>query len=122
MAGTLYVLAMIRERPSEIALLLRLIRVSLVPIGIGSVLTLVLGLWLVHNAGYSYGAFWIWAAVVLWVVSAALGQRGGEHQEKARKMAEGLAAEGDASSDDLRALLRDRVGSAMSWLAGVATL
>jgi hypothetical protein len=37
-------------------------------------------------------------------------------------VAEGLGAAGDTMTDELRALLRDRRGNALSWLAGVATL
>jgi uncharacterized membrane protein len=121
-AGTLNALAWRQERPSEVALLLRLIKFAVIPIGIGAVLTLVLGLWLVHHAGYSYGAFWIWAAIVLWVVTSALGSGGGRRQEKAREVAERLAASGDVSSEELRALVRDPVGNAMSYCAGLSTL
>jgi uncharacterized membrane protein len=121
-AGVLNVLAGRAERPSKTALLLRLIRVTVVVIGIGAVSTLVFGIWLWHDLGYSVGAFWIWASLVLWVLSSALGGIGGKHQERARKLAEQLAAAGDATTDELRALLRDRRGNAMSWLAGVATL
>ena len=59
---------------------------------------------------------------MLWVVSNALGGIGGRHQERSRKLAEQLAAAGDTSTDELRALLRDPKGNAMSWLAGLATL
>ena len=55
---------------------------------------------------------------MLWVVANALGGIGGRHQERARELAERLAAEGDATTDELRALLRDPKGNAMSWLAG----
>jgi uncharacterized membrane protein len=121
-AGILNVLAVRAERPSETAYLLRLVRVTLPVIAVGVLGTLVLGIWLWHERHYSIGAFWIWASLVLWAVSGFLGQRGGEHQQKARKLAENLAAAGDATSAELRALLRDPVGSAMSWLAGAATL
>jgi uncharacterized membrane protein len=122
MAGTLNVLAIRSRVPSESAVLLRLIKRAVILIGVGVVLTLVLGLWLVHHAGYSYGAFWVWGAVVLWVISNALGGMGGRRQEKARELAERLAAESDAPSDELRALLRDPRGNAMSYGAGLATL
>jgi uncharacterized membrane protein len=122
MAGTLNALAWRRERPSEIALLLRLIKIALIPIGIGSALTLVLGLWLVHHVGYSYGAFWVWAAVALWLVMGALGSQGGKRQEKAGSLAAQLAEAGDTATDELRALVRDPVGNGMSYGAGVATL
>ena len=122
MAATLNVLALRSTVPSESAQLLRLIKTTVIVIGIGVVLTLVLGLWLVHRVGYSYGAFWVWAAIALWVIVNALGGIGGRHQERARELAERLAAEGDTPSDELRALLRDRRGNAMSYGAGLATL
>jgi len=121
-AAVLNTLALRAALPSETALHLRLIRWTLPLIGIGMALTLVLGLWLVHTDHYSYGSFWVIAAVVLWVVSSALGGLGGRHQEKARKLAERLAAAGDASSDELHTLLRDPKGNAMSWLAGLAAV
>jgi uncharacterized membrane protein len=122
MAGTLHVLALRSTLPSESAQLLRLIKTTVIFIGIGSVLTLVLGLWLVHNVGYSYGAFWVWGAIVLWVISNALGGIGGRQQEKARVLAERLATDGDSPSSELRALLRDPRGNAPSYVAGAATL
>jgi uncharacterized membrane protein len=121
-AGILNVLAIRSELPSDTAYLLRLIRVTLPAIGIGSIGTLLFGIWLWHEQGYSFGAAWIWISLVLWVVANALGGRGGRHQEHARELAERLALEGNTSTDELRALLADPKGNAMSWLAGVATI
>jgi uncharacterized membrane protein len=121
-AGILNLLAIRSERPSETAYLLRLIRFTLPAIGIGSIGALVFGIWLWHEQGYSFGAAWIWVSLVLWVISNALGGRGGRHQERARELAERLGASGDASNDELRALLKDPKGNAMSWLAGAATI
>lgn len=121
-AGVLNALAWRAQKPSEIALLLGLVRFVVPLIGLGALLTLVLGLWLVHRDGFSYGAFWVWAAVVLWVIGNALGGRGGRMQERAREEAERCAAEGDVSTDRLRELVRDPVGNALSWGSGVAIL
>ena len=121
-AGVLSVLSQRAERPSETALFLRLIRTVLPVIAIGSFATLVFGLWLVHELQFSFWSFWIIAAIVLWLLSGALGGAGGKHQERARKLAERLAAQNDTSDDELRAILRDPRGNAMSWLAGLATL
>lgn len=121
-AGVLNVLAQRAERPSESALLLRLIKTTVIVIGIGVATTLIFGLWLWHERGYGLGTVWIWASIVLWVISNALGGMGGKHQERTRKLAEQLAAAGDTKSDELRALLRDPRGNALSWLAGAATL
>ena len=54
--------------------------------GIGAVLTLVLGLWLVHKVGYSFFRFWILGALVLWGVA---GYSNGEVAGTARKVLKG---------------------------------
>lgn len=119
-AGILNLRAWYTERPSEIALLLRLIaRVAVPAIGVGSALTLLIGLWLVHHAGYSYGTFWIWGAIVLWVVASALGGRSGKYQSKAGAEAARLAEAGDTATPELRALVRDPVGNALAYGSGL---
>lgn len=121
-AAVLNSLAIRAERPSDTAYLLRLIRLLVPLIGVGVLATLVLGIWLWHELHFTLGAFWIWAAIVLWLVANALGGIGGRHQQKARKLAEQLAAAGDVGNEELRAILRDPKGNAISWLAGAATL
>jgi uncharacterized membrane protein len=121
-AGVLNTLAIRAERPSETAALLRLVRKTLPVIFVGVGGTLVFGLWLWHQAHYSIGTAWLWISLVLWAAAGALGGIGGEHQEKARKMAEQLAADGDVSNDELKRILADRKGNAVSWAAGLATL
>jgi uncharacterized membrane protein len=121
-AGVLNVLAVRAERPSEAATLLRLIRMTLPAIFVGVGGTLVFGIWLWHELHFSLGAAWIWISLVLWAVANALGGIGGRHQERSRELAERLAREGDAPSDELRALLRDPTGTAISYAAGLATL
>jgi uncharacterized membrane protein len=124
-AVVLNVSAMRRERPSEVTLLLGLVRFAVAAIGAGVLLTLVFGLWLVSAApeDYSYGSFWVIAAVVLWVVSNALGWRGGERDKQTRELAERLATEGDdAPSPALRARLRDPVSLVLPYGSGVAVL
>ena len=56
-----------------------------------------LGLWLVHEAGHSYGQLWVIASLVLLVLSSAAGRRGGEREAETRRLALRLAAEGDAA-------------------------
>ena len=119
-AGILTVFAQRQERPSDVALFFGLVRFAVPAIGIGAALTLVLGLWLVHHRGYSYGGFWVWAAVVLWAVGMALGGRGGREQDETRRLALRLASEGDAPNAELRAQLRAPIPIAMSWGAGLA--
>ena len=121
-AGVLTLAAVRRERPSEIAALLGLIRISLPFIYAGVALTLVFGLWLVHEAGqgYSYTDAWVIAAIVLWVVANALGGAGGRRQEEARRFAVDLARQGDTANAAQRARLVDPVGIALSLASGLA--
>jgi uncharacterized membrane protein len=121
-AAILNALAIRSERPSEAAFLLRLIQRALPFIFAGVAGTFVFGIWLWHEKGYGIGSGWIWGALALWVAASALGGAGGRHQERSRELAEKLATSGDTTTDELRALLRDPRGNALSWLAGVATL
>jgi uncharacterized membrane protein len=122
-AATIFnVLAVRAERPSETAALLKLIRRTLPVMFVGVAGTLVFGIWLWHEQGYGIGTAWIWGALALWVIANALGGAGGRHQEHARELAEKLAAEGDVSNDELKAILADPKGAALSYGAGLATL
>jgi uncharacterized membrane protein len=121
-AATLSVLAWRRERPSEIAVLLGLARTAVIAVGIGIAGTLAFGLWLVHEAGYSYGAGWIAASLVLWVVQNAMGGVGGKREKRTRLLAEQLAASGDTPSPELHARLRDPLTVVLSWGSGVVLL
>jgi uncharacterized membrane protein len=121
-AGVFNVAALRRERPSEISLLLGLTRWAVVAISAGLLITLGFGLWLVHQVGYGWGEAWIVTSLVLWVVSAFLGDRGGRLQRETRALAERLAAEGDLPSPELRARLRDPLAMALSWSSGLAAL
>ena len=120
LAGVFNFAALRRERPSEIAMLFKFARVGVASIGIGMVLTLVLGL--VHHVGYGWGQTWIVLALVLWVLANALGGIGGGREKKTRELAERLATEGDAPSAELTARLRDPVGLALSWGSGIVII
>jgi uncharacterized membrane protein len=119
MAGVFNFTALRRERPSEIALLFRLARTAVIAIGAGMVVTLVFGLWLVHRVGYGWGETWIVVSLLLWVLANALGGIGGKREKQTRELAERLAAEGDAPSQELSARLHDPVWLALSWGSGV---
>lgn len=110
------------RRPSEIALLFGLVRIAVVSIAAGALLTLVLGLWLVHNAGYGYGDGWIVAAIVLWVLGNAAGSFGGRRDTQTAKLARSLAAEGDLPSAELQARVRDPLSLALSYGSGLIML
>ena len=120
MAGIFGVLAQRAERPSEVAAFLGLIRFALPFIIAGAVLSLGLGLWLVHCAGYSYTAPWIVISLVLLVASSVAGRQGGEREGETRRLAVRLTADGDLPSPELRARMRDPLTIALSWGAGLA--
>jgi len=119
-AGILNLAAIVNDRPpSQVATLYGLIRFAVPLIGVGLVLTLVIGLWLVHNVGYSYGETWIVLAIVLWVVASALGNIDGKYQRRTGELAQSLAAEGDAPSTELRARLRNPRALVISYGSGL---
>jgi uncharacterized membrane protein len=119
-AGILNLAAIVKDRrPSEVAALYRLIRFAVPLIGAGLVLTLVIGLWLVHNVGYGYGETWIVAAIVLWVVGSTLGNIDGKYQRQTGELAQRLAAEGDAPSPELRARLLNPLALVISYASGL---
>ena len=121
-AGTLNVLAIRSEHPSDAALLLGLIKRALPVIFAGVAGTFIFGIWLWHEKGYSFSSGWIWAALVFWVIASALGGRGGRSQAHVREIAERDAAAGDTMSGELRAMLRDPKALAFYYGAGVATI
>ena len=122
MAGVFNFSALRSGRPSDVVLFFRFARVAVAAIGVGMVLTLGFGLWLVHDAGYGWGETWIVLALVLWVLSNALGGIGGKREKKVRELAERLTAEGDVPNADLSARLRDPVWLALSWGSGIVVI
>jgi uncharacterized membrane protein len=122
-AGALNVAAQRAARPSEIALFLALARFAVIAIAVGALLSLVLGLWLVHDdAGFSYGQTWIVLALILFVVALGAGQVGGRRDRQTRELAERLAAASDQPSDELRTRLRDPLSLVLSWGSGAAVV
>jgi uncharacterized membrane protein len=122
LASVLSVLALRSTRPSEVAMFLGLSRVGVVAIQVGALLTIVLGLWLVHQLDYGYGQAWIVASLILWLASSAAGGIGGGREKETHALAERLAAEGDAPSGELAAKLRDPVTMALSWGASAGMI
>ena len=119
MAASLNIAALRRDRPSDIVLLFGLVRVAVASIIVGSLLALVFGLWLVHEAGYGYGDGWVVAALVLFVLGNALGGIGGRRDERTAAYARRLAEAGDAPSAELRARVRDPISLALSYGSGL---
>jgi uncharacterized membrane protein len=114
-AGVAQISALGRDRPSEIATLLRTARTGVALVGIGSLVVLVFGIWLASYQRYGVGDGWVIASIALWVASQALGGIGGRTARHARERAERLAAAGDEPDEELRALVAHRPSLLLSY-------
>ena len=114
-AGVAQLSALRRERPSEIALLLRLARPGVLLINLGALGTLAFGIALAEDTDIGLGAGWISASLALWVVMMLLGGLGGRSARHARELAERLAAEDDRPTEELRSLVAHRPSLLLSY-------
>jgi uncharacterized membrane protein len=125
-AWVLGITAALRRRPSEIALLMKLAVFATAAIGLGMLLTIAFGLWLVFDLEeYGIGDGWIIAALAMWALSGAAGGQAGKRDKATREFAEQLAAQGDAPSEQLQARVRDPLPLSLnivSSLLGLAIL
>jgi uncharacterized membrane protein len=98
--------------PSDVVRMFRVTRVGDALIAIGMLGTIIFGIWLALDVdGYELWDGWIIAALVLWVVAAAVGGRVGKVYNGARDRAVALVNEGrDAPSSELSAMLRSQRG------------
>ncbi len=108
LVGVLQLKAIRQERPSQVYAFLRLAPVGAALVGTGALLTLGFGIALAEHKGLGLSPAWIQASLGLWVAAMALGAFGGRRARRARHLAENLAAEGDAPSPELRALVSAR--------------
>ena len=121
-AAALRILALRRDRPSEIALLLRAVR-PLVPLIVaGVVLVLVFGFLLVDRLGYDLGSMWLTASFVLLAWILLIGGVAGRQDRHTRELAERLAAGDDRPSSELALRLRDPVNLALNGSLLFATI
>lgn len=121
-AGIAFEAARRRELPAEIAVLLGLARVGAALVGVGMLLVLGFGLWLVHLGGWGYGAGWVDAAIGLFAAAVALGGVGGQAPKRARLLASRLAQDGRPSDGDLRRLLDDRRALVTNYASALLVL
>jgi uncharacterized membrane protein len=113
------------ERPSTSVVFFRIAAPGGALIGAGSLVALVFGVWLVFDVdGYDLWDGWILAALVLWVIAVASGQRSGKVYARAREIAERHVAErrGDEPSRELAAALRSREGLVLHVVMTLAVL
>ena len=122
LAGAAFEAGRRRAAPAEIALLLGLTRIGVVLVGIGTLMLLGFGLWLVHLGGWGFGSGWVVAALALFGATLVIGAAGGQPPKRARKLAVQLRDAGAPASPELRALLDDRLAAVLNYLSALLLL
>jgi uncharacterized membrane protein len=121
-AAVLRAAAMRRHRPSEIALLLRAVRPAVPIVGLGFVLAVAMGFWLVDRGGFDLGGTWLTITFALLVWMLVVGAVAGRQDRHTRELAERLAAGGDGRSEQLARRLRDPLNLALNASMLAATV
>ena len=108
--------------PSDVVRVFKVARVGDPLIAVGMIGTIVFGIWLAFDE-YEIWEGWIIAALVLWLVAAAIGGQVGKVYNGARDSAKALVAEGrDTSSPELSAMLRSQRGLVLHVLSSLIVL
>jgi len=112
------------DRPAETLRMEPIVKVGGAAVGIGAVGTIVVGIYLAFAAdSYAIWDGWIIAALVLWAVSGALGQRTGAAYMEGMNKAKELDAAGKTGPDqELLALNRTQTGVILHALTSLAVL
>lgn len=110
-----------RSRPGEVAALLRAARDGVLLVGVGTLLVLGAGFWLLEERDAGLPG-WVAASLGLLAFAVVAGGLGGQASKRARRLAERLAAEGDEPSAELGTLLRHRPSEVLNWAAAAAAV
>jgi hypothetical protein len=113
------------DRPSESLRYFRVARPANILIGVGTIGTLIFGIWLaIDSDEYHVWDGWVLAAIVLWAISTELGRRGGNTYGEAAKLAARLSSEGrgEEPNVELRTLLQDRTAIVLNALSSLVVL
>jgi uncharacterized membrane protein len=112
------------DRPSEVARFWGLGRFGTVIVSIGTLGTLLLGIWLaIESDDYKLWDGWIIAAIVLWAIGSEAGRRSGIPFTRAGQRARALLAAGnDAPDAELGALMGDSRAFLLHWITVAAVL
>jgi hypothetical protein len=87
------------DSTSRVVSLMRVSQVATVVVAVGSLGTIIFGVWLAISLdAYQVWDGWVLAAVVLWAIAVELGRRGGEGYRAAGMEAGKLAAAGTETS------------------------
>jgi uncharacterized membrane protein len=112
------------DTPEETLRMEPIVKVGNVAVGLGAVGTLVIGIYLAFAVdSYAIWDGWIIAALVLWAVAGALGQRTGVAYMQGMNKAKELDAAGKTGPDqELLALNRTQTGLILQTLGSLAVL
>lgn len=108
-----------QQQLEPLVALLRLARVGVLLVASGALLVLGAGAWLVGISDRSLSEGWLGAAVIVFLVSMALGAAGGQRAKRARILA---ASAGGAIPQDVRMLLSHPVSRALNDAAVLGLL
>jgi uncharacterized membrane protein len=112
------------DTPAETLRMEPIVKVGNVAVGAGAIGTIVIGIYLAFAVdSYAIWDGWIIAALVLWAVSGALGQRTGAAYMEGMNKAKELDAAGKTGPDqELLALNRTQTGVILHALTSLAVL
>jgi hypothetical protein len=112
------------SQPAHVLALAPLMRVGSVVVIVGSLGTIVFGLWLAITLdAYHPWDGWVIAAIVLWAIAGETGRRSDPEYAKAFAKAKELAAAGQPGpNDELRVLCRTQKGLLLHSIASLAVL
>ena len=112
------------DTPDETIRMGPIVKVGNAVVGVGAGGTIVLGIWLAFSyGGYDIWDGWIIAAIVLWVIAAAVGQRTGTAYMQGMNKAQELQAAGQTGpSVELLALNRTQNGLLFHAVATIVLL
>jgi uncharacterized membrane protein len=112
------------DTPEETLRMEPIVKVGNVAVGLGAVGTIVIGIYLAFALdGYAIWDGWIIAALVLWAVSGAFGQRTGAAYMQGMNKAKELKAAGQTGPDEgLLALNRTQAGLVLHSLTSLVVL
>jgi uncharacterized membrane protein len=122
---TIGVVARNVDRPSESLRYFRVAMPANILIGIGTVGTLIFGVWLaIERDEYQVWDGWVLGAIIVWAIATELGRRGGTVYGEAAKLAARLSADGrgEEPNAELRTLLQDRRAMVLQALSSLGVL
>jgi hypothetical protein len=121
---TLNIASMRTNRASTVLALGELVKPATVVVVIGTVTTLIFGIWLtIYVDGYELWDLWILGSLVLWVVTTETGRRGGKyHEQGIPALVQSVEAGRDEITAEWRALPSNRTALMLDAISTVTVI